>query len=346
VPGGRSLPTSTAAFIRKEHHVKAVIFDEIGSPAQVLKSGELPIPDIAPNEALLRMVSAPISPGDFLFIENLYPEPKKPVFPAQIGGNHGVGIVERAGAEVDIAPGTLVGFSYYNSWAEYAAIPGEWLIPLPSDFPIEKASQLFNLITAWDLLGESGLKEGDWIAVTAGYSTVSEMVLQFARQRGIKGIALVRRAHDSLDLHALGASAVIDLSALDGPLNDQVMALTGGNGLNAIIDNVGGPVTGELIRSCAFGAKVVINGGMSPDRFELHNFDVLLSGLEIKAHVYRYFFTPPQSDDKQMLSDVIEAARRSDFTVPVGGFHALDDHATAIHESINNPGNGKRFFKM
>jgi NADPH2:quinone reductase len=232
--------------------------------------------------------------------------------------------VERAGADVNIAPGTLVMFSHYNSWAEYAAVPGEWLIPLPSDFPLEKASQMANLITAWDLLANSGLKEGNWIAVTAGYSTVSEMVLQFARQRGVNSIALVRRTYGDLDLRTLGASAVIDLSVTAAPLRDQVMALTAGTGLNAIIDNVGGPVTGDLIRSCAFGAKVVINGGMSSERFELHNFDVLLNGLEISAHVYRYFFTPPKPGDQQMLADVIKAAQRPDFKVPVGGFHALE----------------------
>jgi NADPH2:quinone reductase len=326
--------------------MKAVYFDQVGPPDQVLKYGDLPMPDLAPNEALVRMVTASISPGDFLFIENLYPEPKKPKFPAQIGGNNGVGIVERTGADLNIAPNTLVTFSHYNTWAEYAAVPGEWLIPLPSDFPLEKASQMANLITAWDLLAGSSLKEGGWIAVTAGYSTVSEMVLQFARQRGVHSIALVRRVHGELDLRTLGASAVIDLSMISGTLRDEVMALTGGSGLNAIIDNVGGPVTGDLIRSCAFGAKVVINGGMSSDRFELHNFDVLLNGLEITAHVYRYFFTPPQPGDQQMLSDVIEAAMRSDFTVPVGGFHALDDYVTAIRESIDNPGQGKRFFRM
>jgi len=326
--------------------MKAVVFDNIGSPEQVLKLADLPIPSIATNEVLVRMIISSISPGDFLFIENLYPEPKKPKFPNQIGGNNGVGIVERAGADVNIAPNTLVTFSHYNTWAEYAAVPEEWLIPLPSDFPLEKASQMANLITAWDLLAGSALKEGDWIAVTAGYSTVSQMVLQFARQRGVNSIAFVRRAHPDLDLRTLGASIVIDLSAVDDSLRDRVMALTSGKGLNAIIDNVGGPTTGELIRSCAFGAKVVINGGMSQERFELHNFDVLLSGIEISAHVYRYFFTPPEPGDKKLLADVISAAQDPDFKIPVGGNHALDDYKIAIRESIHNPGQGKRFFRM
>ena len=53
-----------------------------------------------------------------------------------------------------------------------------------------------------------------------------------------------------------------------------------------------------------------------PERFELHNFDVLLNGLEIKAHVYRYFFTPPQAADHAVLQQIVDASGRADFQVP------------------------------
>src|SRR5688572_16295261 len=111
----------------------------------------MPDPETGQGDALLRMLAAPVSPGDFLFIENLYPEPKKPKFPRQIGGNHGLGVVEesRGGG---IAPGTLVAFSHYDSWAEYASVPVERLMRLPDGYPLEKGSQFFNLITAWDLV--------------------------------------------------------------------------------------------------------------------------------------------------------------------------------------------------
>src|SRR5258708_17686473 len=140
------------------------------------------------------MVSAPISPGDFLFIENLYPEPKKPKFPQQIGGNHGAGIVQKVGKDVNIKTGAYVAFSYYNSWAEYAAVPAEWLMPLPAKFPPEKASQFFNLITAWDLVKGARIKAGDWLAGNAGNSPVSTMVLQFCKARNVSVISFVRRA--------------------------------------------------------------------------------------------------------------------------------------------------------
>ena len=326
--------------------MKAVVFDRIGLPTDVLSLADVPVPEIGDGEALVRMVSASINPGDFLFVQNLYPEPKKPRFPRQIAGNHGAGIIERVGAGVTLPPGTLVAFSHERTWAEYAAVPAEYLIPLPADLPVEKAGQLMNPITAWDLVAESGAQPGQWLAVTAGYSTIATMVLQFAQRRGIRVVPLVRRRRADLDLRDLGAAAVIDLSdpALD--LRAEIMAITGNAGLHGVIDNVGGPATGTLIRSLAFGGQVVINGGMSAETFALHNFDVLLSGAVIRASVYRYFFGPPAPKDAALLREIVEIFAQPDFRVPLGGVHALADAGRAIADSWNRPGDGKRILRM
>jgi NADPH2:quinone reductase len=326
--------------------MKAIVFDTIGSPRDVLYLDDIPVPRIGDNEVLVRMVSASINPGDFLFIENLYPEPKKPVFPRQVAGNHGAGIVEQVGADVGLQPGTLVGFSHYNSWAEYAVVPAEWLIPLPADYPLERAGQMVNPITAWDLLDDSRVQPGQWLAVTAGYSSVSTMVMQFAQRRGINVLSVVRRMHDGLDLKTLGAAAVLDLSKLQAGIRETVMDITGGKGLNGVVDNVGGPVSGELIRSLSLGGQMVINGGMSAERYELHNFDVLLSGLQIKANIYRYFFSPPVEADGPILRRIIDVFGQPDFHVPVGGLHRLPSFELAVANSLERAYLGKQIFTM
>lgn len=189
--------------------MKAIVFDEIGLPQDVLYLSEVPTPQINDGEALVRMISSSINPGDFLFVQNLYPEPKKPKFPAQIAGNHGAGIVERVGANVSVKPGTLVGFSYYNTWAEFAAVPAEWLVPLPANYPAERAAQLMSAITARDLVADSGLQPGQWLAVTAGYSLVSTMVLQFAVLKGINVVPIVRNRYDHLSKSRVWLTALV-----------------------------------------------------------------------------------------------------------------------------------------
>ena len=302
--------------------MKALVFDRIGLPGEVLELREVPAPEIGRGEVCVRMVSASINPGDSLFIQNLYPEPRKPVLPQQIAGNHGAGIVMGAGeGGIGPEPGTLVAFSYYNTWAQYAAVPAEWLIPLPGGYPLEKAGQLLNPITAWDLLEDSQVQPGQWVAVTAANSSVATMVVQFAQRRGVNVIPLERQPPG------------------DSSLRTRIMDLTGGQGLHGVIDCVGGRLLQDLMECLVPGGQVIIYGGMSDERLTLHNFDVLLKVVTIKPYIYRFFGRPPRADDQDSLRHIIDIFGREDFRVPVGGAYPLEDFARALQ-----PGKGKNYF--
>ncbi|TIQ01842.1 MAG: hypothetical protein E5X61_36710 [Mesorhizobium sp.] len=159
-------------------------------------------------------------------------------------------------------------------------------------------------------------------------------------------IALVRRSRDRLDLKGLGATAILDLSSLKVGIREAVMDMTDGAGLNGIIDNVGGPVSGELIRTLAMGGQMVVNGGMSTERFELHNFDVLLSGLEIRANIYRYFLSPPVEADRPVLREIVDIFGQPDFHISVGGIHPLAEFELAVTNSLDRADLGKQIFRM
>ena len=96
----------------------------------------------------------------------------------------------------------------------------------------------------------------------------------------------------------------------------------------------------------AFGGQVVISGGMSAERFELHNFDVLLGGVAIRANVYRYFFSPPRDGDAAVLREISGMFGHPDFHVPIGGIHGLEDFKRGVVDGWNQPGSGKRMFAM
>ena len=306
---------------------------------------DVPVPDIGPGQVLVRLRSASVNPGDFLFIQALYPDPKKPALPGQIAGNHGAGVIVKAGSGVSLAPGTLVAFSYQNVWAEYVVLPVEWLIPLPSDYPIEKAGNFMNLVTAWDLLENARVGRGQWLALTAGHSTVATMVSQMAQRRGVKVLSIVRRALPGVDLASLGASAVIDLSRDPGDLRARILDITRGAGPAALIDAVGGPQVGDLVRALAFGGRAIIYGGFGAERFALHNFDVLMKDIQLVGYIYRYFFDPPRKADSAVLAEITRLTAGPDFEVRVGGTHSLSDFETAVRESWERPERGKRLLE-
>ena len=329
--------------------MQAIVFDKSALPTEVLQLREVDRPHPAAGEVLVKMLSAPINPGDFLFIQSLYPDPKKPSLPGQIAGNSGSGVVVEKGPGARLAIGTLVDIYNYNTWAEYAAVPEEWVIPLPGDYPRGKAGQLMTLITGWDLVEASGARSGDWMVITAGNSSNAVMATQMAARKGIRVISIVRKMPAGLDLHALGAEAVIDLSVAGDAVGSRIMEITGGKGAGAVIEAVGGPLLTELVHSAGFGAKVIMYGGLSEQRFHLHNGDVYLKGLTIESYIYRYFFRPPAPEDQETIRHIIDLSSDLSFIMPVSGRYGLDEYKTAVHNSFySTPGStaGKTLFSM
>jgi NADPH2:quinone reductase len=324
--------------------MKALIFDRIGLPLDVLRLADVPVPPIGDHEVLIRMTASSINPGDFLFVQNLYPDPKKPKFPGQIAGNHGAGYVEKCGKNTRVKVGQFVAFSYYNTWAEYAVVPAEWLVPLPADFPVGKAAQLVNLVTAWDLLAMID-RPGAWLALTAGHSTVSLFLLQLAARKGLRPLPIVRRENPDVDLRALGATEVISL-AHTPDLGQAVQRVTGGHGLDAVVDGVGGPNARQLIQNLASGGHFLIHGGFSDETYPVHNFDFLMKSVTLRTYIYRFFFEPPKPSDTAMIEELIKATASDDFVAPIAAEHPLEDFRQAIEDSLQHPQRGKRIFRM
>lgn len=319
--------------------MKALVQDRIGSPLDVVELRDIPEPRPSPGQTLVRMVAAGVHPGDFFFTQGLYPEAKRPQLPGQVVGNHGVGRVVSGG---DLAAGTLVAFSAGRVWAEYAAVDTRALIPLPDDYPIDRAAQLMPAITARDLLTTSEVQAGQWLAVTAGHSLVSSLLIQMAHRRGVRVLAVVRRRIAGRDLEALGAEAVIALAELDVPLADAVRAVTGGAGLNGVADAVGGEVLTQLLDALSFRGRAVIVGAYDPQPFKTTALRMLMELQEIRAYIYRYFFTPPPIEDADYLKSVLDELADPAVVVPIAGRHRLEDFRTALEETAARPEAGKR----
>jgi NADPH:quinone reductase-like Zn-dependent oxidoreductase len=326
--------------------MQAIVFDRSGLPTEVLELRDVKKPSPLKGEVLVKMLNAPINQGDFLFIQSMYPDPKKPSLPGQVAGNYGTGIVSEAGAGTSLKEGTLVSVNYYNTWAEYAAVPEEWTISLPAAFPLEKAAQMMPLITAWDLVEGSNAKAGDWMAVTAANSANALMVMQLAARKGIRVIALVRK-RPSLDLHSFGATELIDLSIDGKNLPARLKEITKGKGLKAIVDAVGGPLLADLVRSAGFRAKLIIYGGLAEQHFELHNNDIYLNGLSVDSYIYRHFFEPAAAGEQKTIQEMIDIAGAPSFLAPVSGRYSLNEYKTAISNNFSSsPGSssGKGLF--
>src|SRR5713226_1105455 len=144
--------------------------------------------------------------------------------------------------------------------AEYAAVSEEAAVAMPSHLSFEEAATLpCAAVTAWvALTGHRRVTAGDTV-LTQGTGGVSIFALQFARLLGAEVIGTTPSAAKAERLRALGAAAVIDY--LDTPeWHEKVAELTGGRGVDCVVE-IGGPDTlANSIKSLAVGGHISLIG--------------------------------------------------------------------------------------
>jgi NADPH2:quinone reductase len=71
-----------------------------------------------------------------------------------------------------------------------------------------------------------------------------------------------------------------------------------------------------------------------------------MKGSGIQSYIYRYFFTPPQAAETELLQEITNVSGSMEFKVLVGALYPLEDWKIAIDETVHRPERGKRFFRM
>ena len=124
--------------------MKAIVFEQFGEPAEVLRLRDVPMPEPGPGEVRVRMIASPVNPSDLLVVRGRYGVlPELPATP----GFEGVGVVDEAGPGLlgRLVKGkrvTVINGDGGN-WAEYAVIPARQARPVAADIPDEQVASFF-----------------------------------------------------------------------------------------------------------------------------------------------------------------------------------------------------------
>jgi NADPH:quinone reductase-like Zn-dependent oxidoreductase len=264
--------------------VKAVIFDRFGPPAEVLQVRDVPRPEPRRGEVLVRMLASPVNPSDVMYVEGRYTI--KPTLPAT-PGFEGVGVVEASG-------GGLLGWfrkgkrvavinSRTGNWGEYTVTKARQVVPVPDDIPDEQAATFFvNPATALAMTRHVlRVPPGAWLLQSAAGGELGKMVIRLGRKHRFKTINTVRRREHVEELKKLGADAVLVES--DGPIDEQVKALTGRAGVRYAIDPVGGKTGSEVIASLGTGGRCLLFGSLSDEPISLHPRRLLSAAVTVQG---------------------------------------------------------------
>ena len=175
--------------------MRAVWYEENG-PAEVLKLGDLPVPEPGPGEVLVRIVSSGINPSDW---KRRMGVTKALDYPSVIPHQDGSGIIDGVGQGVskDRLGQRVWLFEAQNgrpfgTAAEYTAQPADHAVPLHSatSFP-EGACLGVPVMTAHRCVFADGPVSGKTVLVTGGAGAVGNYAIQLANLDGARVISTV-----------------------------------------------------------------------------------------------------------------------------------------------------------
>ncbi|HEY2375445.1 MAG TPA: zinc-dependent alcohol dehydrogenase family protein [Gemmatimonadaceae bacterium] len=323
--------------------MRALRFSDVGDPMQVLHLDDVPSPEPGPGDVRVRMTHRPINPADLLTILGYYPiRPSLPGSP----GLEGVGLIDAVGANVK---GVSVGQRVISvagtpgTWAEQLVMPADRAVPIPDAMSNQVAAQtLVNPVTAWALLNdELTLSPNDWVLQTAAGSTLGRLIVQLARRRGLRTINVVRRRSRARELLDLGADAVVVTE--DEALVDRVREITGGRGVPAAIDAVGGTEAGEIAASLAPGGTMITMGGLSGATLgPIGIGDLVFKGASIRGFwLARWTTTRPSATIARALGEVISMFTTHELQLPVAAEYDLADFRAALRHAEQPGRTGK-----
>ena len=233
-----------------------------------LRFEEVPDPQPAPGEVVVELRAAALNRRDLLVRRGVYPFPL-PIVP----GSDGAGVRRDTGEEVVINPGLgwgaddsaggddwqILGGPRDGTYAELVVVPEENVCPKPARFSWEEAASFpLACVTAYRALFSRGeVHGGSTVLILGAGSGVSTFAVQLAAQAGAR-VLVTSSAQEKVERAcALGAEAGVLYT--EGDWAEEIRGLTGGRGVDVVIDSVGSTWP-ESLRAIRKGGRVVAFG--------------------------------------------------------------------------------------
>jgi putative PIG3 family NAD(P)H quinone oxidoreductase len=244
--------------------MRAVIAPDPGGP-EALRVTTLPDPVAGTGEVVIDVVAAGVNRADLLQREGRYPPPAGA---SSVLGMEVSGRIAEVGPEVD---GLVVGDEVCallagGGYAERVSVPAGQVLPRPGGVDLVSAAALPEATcTVWsNLVTVAGLHAGEWLLVHGGSSGIGTTAIQIASALGAHVAVTVGTEAKAARCLDLGADAAINYKGSD--FVEDVDRITGGRGVDVVLDIVGADYLSRNIEVLATGGRLVIIGLQSGAR--------------------------------------------------------------------------------
>ncbi|HEX6552589.1 MAG TPA: NAD(P)-dependent alcohol dehydrogenase [Ktedonobacteraceae bacterium] len=251
-----------------------------GLAGLTIKEHDIPAP--GPREVLVLVRANSLNQRELMVMQGIYPWPVRPdVIPVSDGAGEVVAVgegVTRAKAGDRVAGAVLpywtdgpfrweyskqLGGSVDGMLTEYTLLPEEGIVHIPDHLSFEEAATLpLAAVTAWNAATWGRpLQAGDTV-LTLGSGGVSLFALQFAKLFGARVIATTSSDDKAQRLKALGADDVINYRTTPN-WHEAVRELTGGQGVDRVIEVGGAGTLEQSIKSTAAEGQISLIGWLA-----------------------------------------------------------------------------------
>ena len=256
-----------------------------GGP-DVLMASSMPVPTPQAGEVLLRVEAAGVNRADLMQRQGIYPPPPGA---SSIYGLEAAGTVVALGAGVDPAylGQPMCALLAGGGYAEYCAVNIGHCLPVPANLTMVEAAALPEaLFTVWTNVFERAYAvEGDTVLVHGGTSGIGTMTISLGKLFGLTVIVTCGSDEKCAAAIKLGASHAINYKTQD--FVSEVARLTGGKGVHAVLDLVGGDYVARSLKCLAVEGRhvtIAVPHGVMAD---VNLLDVMMRRLTITGSTLR-----------------------------------------------------------
>ena len=266
-------------------NMKVVEISEYGD-ADVLDIAERPIPEPASGEVLIKVAAAGLNRADVMQRNGQYPPPPgaSDLLGLEVSGKIEAVAPDAYGVSVgDEVCALLAGGGY----AQYCTAPASSCLPIPKSLNIIEAGAVpETFFTVWtNVFMRGNLKEGERILVHGGTSGIGTTAIQLAAAIGARVCATAGSKEKCDATIELGADYAINYREFD--FVEEIKTWTSGQGVDVILDIVGGAYVPKNIKCLASEGRLVIIATQGGLKAEINVLPIMLKRLTVTGSTLR-----------------------------------------------------------
>ncbi|CDH45275.1 MAG: NAD(P)H-quinone oxidoreductase [Candidatus Competibacteraceae bacterium] len=263
----------------------AIEITEPGGPEKLVPTRR-PLPQPTLGEVLIKVAAAGVNRPDCLQRQGSYPPPPGA---SDLPGLEVAGSIVALGEGVDTwrVGDEVCALLTGGGYAEYCTAPAQQCLPIPAGLTVQQAAALpETFFTVWsNVFDRARLQPGESLLVHGGASGIGTTAIQLAKTLGSRVFATVGGSEKIQPCLDLGAERVINYREED--FVQAIKAATNGQGVNVILDMVGGDYMQRNLSTLAVEGRLVFIAFLRGATVELNLAPVMMKRLTITGSTLR-----------------------------------------------------------